>query len=280
MKFLQTTLVIASIAIANMATAQKVNLVLTKGQKISQETTIESKTALSVMGNDMENSVKSVGTTVLEVTEQTKDATDVKVSNVKAKLNMVSMGNDLDYDSEKKDKSPLSEGMSKIMGQSITATIDKNGTIVKETTLELDEMMKQLAASGAGLNLANANTYYIQSLIGKDIKVGFTWIDSSEIKGDQVKKRINNYTVKSIEGGIATLAISSVETTTGTMQQMGQEMGISGTTKSTGTKKVALSTGLLMESDLTSEINLNIDAQGMSIPITGSSKSKTVTNVN
>jgi hypothetical protein len=162
----------------------------------------------------------------------------------------------------------------------VTYTIDNNGSIIKEPKIEVSAEEKQMAMmSGGGVD-NSPNTLYIKSLLNQDIKVGTTWKDSTDVKADVSVKTVNTYTVVAIEKDMAKINISATQTLSGKMEQMGMEMPLTGSTKITAIAMVDMKTGILLEKESKVESTTNIEANGMSIPVNGTVKTKIVNTLN
>jgi hypothetical protein len=103
MKILQFGLGLAFLSVTSLVNAQKVNLKVANGQKITQVTTMESVSTFSVMGQDMENTSKTNTTIMVDVANATGTNTDVTMVTKKLAMEASMMGQALSYDSDKKD---------------------------------------------------------------------------------------------------------------------------------------------------------------------------------
>jgi hypothetical protein len=88
-----------------------------------------------------------------------------------------------------------------------------------------------------------------------------------------------NYTITNIDNatGTATITFNGNQSTQGTIEQMGMEMGMSSTSKLESKFEIDIKTGLIKSSNIFSNGNANIEAQGMSIP--GTTKATTLTTI-
>jgi hypothetical protein len=281
MKILKFGLGLALLSVTSLVNAQKVNLKVANGQKITQVTTMESVSSFNVMGQDMENTSKTNTTIMVDVANATGTNTDVTMVTKKLAMEASMMGQALSYDSDKKDNdAKVEELFSKGINKPMTYTIDNNGSIIKEPKIEVSAEEKQMAMmSGGGVD-NSPNTLYIKSLLNQDIKVGTTWKDSTDVKADVSVKTVNTYTVVAIEKDMAKINISATQTLSGKMEQMGMEMPLTGSTKITAIAMVDMKTGILLEKESKVESTTNIEANGMSIPVNGTVKTKIVNTLN
>lgn len=282
-KFLQ--LGIGILLITSGVNAQKITLNVTKGTKLSVNGTTEMKTTFSAMGQNMENSTTMANTSNVEVTNQSASEVEMALTTTKVKLNASTMGQELTYDSDKKDNDEaMSSTVGAFVNKTYVFTTDANGKVLKVTN---PKDYNEEAAGGLTMMIGSNNALtpsspgvYIASLINQEAKVGLMWSDSTEVKGDKPSKIVNHYNITKIENGIITIENNGTQVSSGTMQQMGMEMQMSSNNKIKETIKVNSKTGLITERDSQTDILTNIDAGGMSIPVTGTTKTKTAVSTN
>lgn len=256
--------------------AQTIKLNLEKGKKYEVTTVSKISSSANVMGQDMETNIDNTTVEAYEVKEVRTNEADLTKTVTKLGMNMQSMGQDMSYDSDKKDNSgPMAEELGKMVNKVKTLTIDASGKIIKED--------KEDESATAGMTMlagpiANGVGLLRSAVIGKEMKGNMTWDDSTNSSGDKIKTTtVGTYTVTGIDGNIATIRFSGIQRMTGTIEQMGQEMGMTGSNKVTTDLKLDLGTGLITESITTVDGTSSIEAMGMSIPVT--SKSTTTSTV-
>jgi hypothetical protein len=176
------------------------------------------------------------------------------------------MGQDMEYDSDKKDNSgQLAEQMGDAVGKTKLMTIDASGKVIKEDNTE--------KAGGGMMGMGTAslsnNSLFYASLLGRDLKQNNTIADSVISDSEKMKSKIaGTYVVQSVENNIATILFTGTQTVSGVIEQMGQEMNMTGTSKVTAEIKMNIATGIILESKTTTDGTNNVDAMGMSIPVT------------
>jgi hypothetical protein len=115
--------------------------------------------------------------------------------------------------------------------------------------------------------------FIIKSLFNQDMKIENTWIDSTFTDTGKMKmKNVSNFKVSNVESEIATIVYNSTVSINGTIEQMGQEMLMSNSSKVNGVIKVNIKTGIILENTSDSIDASNIEAAGMSIPSSGTTK--------
>lgn len=273
---LKIVLLSVGLATAFGSQAQTIKLNLEKGKKYEVTTVSKISSSASVMGQDMETNIDNTTVEAYEVKEVRANEADLTKTVTKLGMNMQSMGQDMSYDSDKKDNSgPMAEELGKMVNKVKNLTIDDGGKIIKED--KDDESATAGMTMFAG-PIANGIGLLRSDVIGKEMKGNMTWDDSTNSSGDKIKTTtVGAYTVTGIDGNIATIRFSGTQRITGTIEQMGQEMGMTGTNKVTTDLKLDLSTGLITESVTTVDGTSNIEAMGMSIPVT--TKSTTTSTV-
>ena len=272
---LKKTLFAATLLLSTTAFAQTAKLVLAKGQKYEVTTTMKTSSVASMMGQDMENTLDNTTIETYEVKDTRANETDLVKIVTKMKMNTQMMGQDMNYDSDSKDNSgPMAEGMDKMVGKIKNITIDANGKIIKQDKDAEEDVaqvgMMMAASSSDGVAMVKP------SFINKKFTVNSSWVDSSVNDADKLKSTTaGTYTVTSIEGNIASINFTGNQRMSGTIEQMGQEMAMTGTSKVNTQIKFDMASGLIIESTSTVDGTSNIDAMGMSIPVTTKTTSAT-----
>ena len=260
--------VVAAFLLTVPVFSQTVKLVLNKGARYEATTISKSSSVSSVMGQDMESLFDNTMVQTIEV-KDTKDTTTDLVSTVsRITANTSMMGQEMSYDSDKKDNdATMSEGFGKLVGKSKNITINAGGKVIHE-----DKPLDSLSGSLSMMmgNSLNSGIPMIQSgIVGRSIASGATWLDSVNSSTDKMKITMKGtYLVKQVENNIATIDFSGTQNVSGTIEQMGQEMNMTTTSKVTNQISLNLTNGLIMENTYSISGNGNIDAMGMSIPLT------------
>src|SRR5688572_9706634 len=115
-------------------------IVLIKGQKFLQETVGNVLISQEIMGQSMESKIDMKSTNTIEV----KDVKDTSYSLIntitKMKMDMSAMGQNMSYDSDKKDNdSAISKSMGKVLNNPKTVDINKMGKVINKTEDEKKE---------------------------------------------------------------------------------------------------------------------------------------------
>jgi hypothetical protein len=277
--FLQSTFVMAALAISSLGIAQKVSLNLTKGQKYKVATTTSMSMNIEAPGQSMQIESNMTSDQNVEVLNVANNQIDLTGTTTKITLTSTGGGQDVSYDSDKDKSGDMADAIGKNIGKPKAISVSNSGVVVKQEKEEKKEEgggggMMSMITGGASTHPAEG--IFDKKILGKDIKVGTTWQDSTSTKEKMSTATTSTYTISAITGDIATVQLSAVTKLSGTVEQMGMEMPMTGTTKTTGTIKVNIKTGITLESDLTTGIDNSVEAMGMQIPITGTSKVKSI----
>ncbi len=275
---LQSTFVMAALAISSLGMAQKVSLNLTKGQKFKVATTTSSSMNIEAPGQSMQIESNISADQSVEVLNVANNQYDLTGTTTKMTMTSTGGGQDVSYDSDKDKTGEMAEALGKNIGKPKAISVNSSGVIVKEEKEEKKEedgggMMSMIMGGKAP---HPAESVFNKKMLGQDVKVGTTWQDSSSTKDKLTTATTTTYNVTAVTGDIATIQINAVTKMSGTVEQMGMEMPMTGTTKTTGTIKINTKTGVTIESDLSMGIDNSVEAMGMQIPVTGTTKIKSV----
>ncbi|MEP6926990.1 MAG: DUF6263 family protein [Ginsengibacter sp.] len=277
----KTALITASAFVVSMATFAQNNgtLNLPKGQKYVVENKLVTKSTSEMQGQSMESNVDVTSTYAIEVKDLKDNNYNMTNSISAIKMNMSTMGQNINFDSDKK------EDMNGEMGSNVKDYInhpkdvlmDKSGNVIiakqkdtakeKEATNPTEMIMKQMGdpeAQGYGAKMAFLP-------IPKNAKAGAAWKDSSLADGI---KKVTNYSIKEIKGNTATISISGIENRDVKMQMQGMEINTKTNGKFTGEETVDITTGVVLQNNLTADSAGTIYVMGQEIPTTA-----TVTSV-
>ena len=263
MKLIKLFLTLAFLPV--FSNAQIIKLNLPKGAQYEVTTSTKIISIATVMGQDMESATDINTTETVKVKDTRPVETDLVKTISKIVANIQSMGQEMVYNSDKKDnEGAMAETFDKMKGKEKNMTIDMNGKIIKQDSTEESSSSAMMGISNEGL------IFLSNKFIGREVKTGTTWYDStSSSTGDKMSTTtFGNYTIQAVNNGVATIAFAGKTNLTGTMEQMGQEMAITSTSKVTSQYEVDIASGLIKKSIQNSDGTMNIEAGGMSIPAT------------
>ncbi|MBL7703435.1 MAG: hypothetical protein JNM14_14385 [Ferruginibacter sp.] len=259
-------LIIALAFVPAVTQAQTIQLKLPKGAKYEIATTTRVNSSASVMGQEMESALDNSVVESIEVKDARAAETDIVSIITRITANIQAMGQEMAYNSDKKDnEGALTETFDKLKGRVKNITIDANGKIVKE-----DKPAEEISAGAMGMSVGAGGLPGFNSIFtGREAKAGTTWYDSTKNVAEKLTtSTAGNYTVQSVSDGTAIISFAGTQTSTGTIEQMGMEMGMTTSSKVTSQFEVDIATGLIKKSSVTTDGNSTIEAGGMSIPAT------------
>ena len=264
--YFKNLLILSSLFFATALYAQRAKITLEKGQKYQLTTQIKTTSIFTTMGQEMESNTDNTIVEGIEIKDTRPAETDLSKVISKLGMKMQMMGQETNYDSDKKNNTgPLAENLDKLVGKVKNITIDAGGNVLKENkdsdTASDIMLMGMTAQTGIG--------FIKTALIGHELRLNSAWPDTVDNNVDKLRSKIQGvYKVESIEGNIATVSFNGNQQMSGKVEQMGQEVEMSGTNKLSTRYKMDLSSGLILESSSITEGSSNIDAMGMVIPLT------------
>ncbi|NOT51736.1 MAG: hypothetical protein HOP10_10730 [Chitinophagaceae bacterium] len=250
--------------------SQQVKINVKTGDKYKVQTIVNLSSVAELMGQSMETTLDQKSNTTYEIAAITTDGIAMQSTITKMDVKTMMMGQESNFDSEKDNNSgPLADLFSPMINKVANLTIDNKGIITRQ---EKDENAAALAALTGGGGNENNIDLFISVLIGRELKIGDVFPDSSSTTGEKNSSKTSGiYTIKSIEKGVATISYTGTEVSSMTMEQMGMEVINNSTNKITSEIQVDMETGIMMEKTTLKETTNTIEVGGMSIPGTGKS---------
>jgi hypothetical protein len=259
----------------SMATIAQANqtLKLDKGQKYQVDNKLETTSSTEVQGQTMETKVNVSSVYNIVVKDKTDNNYNLTNTITHMVMNMTMMGQEMNFDSDKKEDmdGQMGTALKEYINQPKDVVVDKTGKVISkdESDSSASSIAKQLnfAATGYGAQMAFV-------ALPKNPKAGDTWTENTDENGI---KRTTNYTIKSIDGNVATVGFDGTVATETTMQQQGMEMSTKTTGKFSGEEKVDVKTGVVQSNTTTGEASGTVTAMGQDFPT--SSKVTSTTTV-
>ncbi len=271
------TLILFAFIFISTAFAQNAgNINLTKGQKFSVDNKIIAVTTQTLMGQSMESNAELTTKYSIEVKDIKDNNYNLSNTFTKMKAKMSAMGNDVNFDSDKKEDmaGEYAASFKDIINQPKEVVIDKSGKILNSKKEEpkpvnaqpdiMKMMIEQLLGdpeeTGYGVNLAFVST-------PSKISTGYNWTDSSNKEGIQIS---TTYTVKEIKGTDAVITITGILNTDAKSQMQGMDIVNKSKGNLKGEEILDITTGVIKERTTTLESagTISIESQGLEIPMT------------
>ena len=222
------------------------------------------------MGIGGQMKINSSTTTMINVTGTDANGYKAETSVTKMKMSEEGAGQDINYDSEKKEDadSEIGKEVGKGLNVKTAVLIDKNTGAVTDASPEkavtdddgnpFGEIMGTSKASATGVTPA-----FLVIPAGK--KTGDKWMDSTSEKGMKVVK---NYELQSLTGEMATILLKAATSGTMTKEANGMQMDITMKGMSESTITTNSATGLVKKNTTKTNMEGTLDMMGQSIPIT------------
>jgi hypothetical protein len=247
------------------AFAQQTKISLQKGQKYQVETTTKLTNTVEAMGQSMENNMDSKSTTLYEIMNAGADSFDLKSTITKMVVTGNMMGQETNFDSDKKDnEGPMTEMFSKSVNKPRGIVLNAKGAVTKNDGGD--------AGGPMGVMVSNlfATELFIPALIGKELKTGDSFTDTSSSNKDKYSSRDSGtYTVKEVENGVANISYSGTQVINAVMEQMGMEMTYLIKNKIATEMQVDIKTGMVLIKATVYDSEATFGSGGITFPSTG-----------
>jgi len=269
------------ISIESIAQNSVGKLSLTKGQRIEINNNTKSVISQEMMGQAIEITVDANMVHQIEVKDKMPNSYLIASTLTKLTTNGAAMGQEMKFDSDKKEDMESETG--RLMKDQLNVTqeieMSENAKVIKaakkSTSAVSGGQMMDMINNLTGGNVDESNgAVSAFEIIPAGKKIGDKWSDST-IMGDI--KTYNYYTLKSVNGNIATLELKGKQIINKKIEQQGMEINVKMEATISGEGIVDLNTGLLEQKTTLTDGNGSAEVMGQSIPM--SSKTTTITTV-
>lgn len=253
------------------------SLILKKGQKYVVENKVSTKSSTEMQGQQMEANVDATTSYSIEVKDAVADSYNLTNTITNLKMNMTQMGQEMKFDSDKKEDldGPIGTSLKDFINQPKTVVVDKSGKVIQEKKEEkaddassmISKQLGNFEATGFGADMAF-------EAIPQNVKVGSTWSNKTDAGGIS---KTTNYTVKAINGKLATIGLDGTLATDTKMEMQGMEITTKTTGTFTGEEIVDITTGVVQSNNLTTDAKGIVGVMGQELPT--SSKVTSATTV-
>ena len=271
------TFLLFTVAFISTAFAQTPgNINLTKGQKFSVDNKITAVTTQTLMGQSMESNAEVTTKYSIEIKDIKNNNYNLTNTFTKLKAKVSAMGNDMNFDSDKKEdmEGEYAASFKDIINNPKGVVIDRSGKVLNTNKAEtktagaqpdimkmmLENLLGDPEETGYGTDLAFVST-------PSKIIAGYNWTDSSNKEGIQ---KSTTYTVKEIKGTEAMISIAGILNTDVKSQMQGMNILNKSKGNLSGEEIVDITTGVIKQriTTLDSQGIVLIESQGMEIPMT------------
>lgn len=254
-----------------VAAETKPSVNLTKGQKFVVENKITTNSNSEMQGQSMETNATVTSLYNIEISD-IKDGNYNMTNKLAAiKLNMTTMGQNVNFDSDKKEdmNGDMGSSLKDLINHPNAVVMDKSGNII--IAAKTDSTKKDDAASPTQMILKQMGDPEQQGYgakiafipVSKILKTGASWKDSTSADG---VIKVTNYVVKEINGNTATLSVSGTETRDTKMEMQGMAINTKTNGKFSGEETVDITTGVILQNNSTMDASSNISVMGQDIP--------------
>ena len=278
----------AAVAIATTGYAQKVNgkLSFQKGQKLEVVTQTKKETSQEVMGQSVASTVNSTMTEIYDVQDAGGNGATVEHKVKRFMFTGEGMGQSQSFDSEKESdrKGELGQLLDKkLLKNKYTLMLDASGKVTgvksdddnPQGKKQEEDGMAAMMAQQLGANMlmpkAGDNSFF-KILPDKEVGIGEIWNESSTVDGTKVTK---TYKVTGITDSEIMIDFTADSKMDKTMQLMGTDAKITATDKATGKISLDRKTGVMKQMTANAKTEGNVEAQGMTIPVTATTTTTT-----
>ena len=244
---------------------------LAKGQQIEQTSKVTANITQEMMGQSMEIKMETNSNGLLEVKDVSADGYTVANTVKRVVMNMSAMGNEQNFDSDKKEDldGPIGQTVKDKIGVAREYKLNKDGVItaLPEAAKKDDpNSMMGGVMGGAMEDELVGNTYSaLIAIPAAGVKVGDSWNDSTITKENKVR---NTYTLKQVNGNDAIVDVKGTLNVDREMEQQGMAMQMSMNGTITGELTFDTKSGLIKTRKQNTKATGSIEVQGQTVPLT------------
>jgi len=257
-----------------IAGAQTLNrkVVLTKGQQLERVAAMKMNFGMEMMGQTVDMKMDNTTTSLVEVKNASAQSFDLTSTVKRVVMNMNSMGQDMNYDSDKKDQeaNEMTKKLGEMVGKTANLTIDSKGYITasddtSKTAEKAEGFMGMAGNMASTVNKVGASYDMVANFPNKGVKAGDSWADSTV---SPQGKTATSYTVLDVKGGEATIAMDGTVTQSGETENNGMTINLTITGKSKGQYIMDVATGVIKKRTVILDATGTMDMMGQSVPFT------------
>lgn len=271
--FMKRIFVVVSLFSVMTVSAQSVSkkTSLVKGQQIEQTSKVTANITQEMMGQSMEIKMETNSNGLLEVKDVSADGYTVANTVKRVVMNMSAMGNEQNFDSDKKEDldGPIGQTVKDKIGVAREYKLNKDGVItaLPEAAKKDDpNSMMGGVMGGAMEDELVGNTYSaLIAIPAAGVKVGDSWNDSTITKENKVR---NTYTLKQVNGNDAIVDVKGTLNVDREMEQQGMAMQMSMNGTITGELTFDTKSGLIKTRKQNTKATGSIEVQGQTVPLT------------
>lgn len=258
---------VSSLAVSAQTVTKKVTL--TKGQQLEQSSQAKVNIVQEMMGQSMEIKMESSSINLVEVKEDNGSGFSVSNTLKKVLMNMNAMGQEMKFDSDKKEDmdGKMGDAYRDRLNKPKEFTVGKDGIISKVN--EESKANDPNAAIGEMLagndEKAGAPFFALANIPTGGAKVGESWVDSTVKDGSRT---VNRYTLRQVNGAEGIVDVNSDLSMSRQVEQQGMTMQMDLKGTAVGEYNFDVNTGLVKSRKTLTKATGTIDVMGQTVPLT------------
>lgn len=265
---MKTYTLFAFLITASLSFAQEFKIALKENSQFLINTEINVLTSYELGGNNMENNVRKLLTR--SVTVNSKPGTQIMLtdSTKRLQVQLKANGQEVAYDSDKKDNPLIMEEAFGSQSRSVLqTTLDEHGNRILLNSTVPNSLLHIDMMSGS---LANGNIYCLHTpLSGRDMAEGSKWFDSLTMKDEKASHNLSgSYKVKENSNDKIIIAFEGIQKSKGLTSQMGQDINMTGECIVSATFTADSKSGLVISYTATYDGTIYLDMAAVLIPVT------------
>ena len=263
-------LILSAVSVSAQNVSRKA--LLLKGQQFEQQNQINMNITQEMGGQTMEIKMESSFNSLIDTKDETPAGYAVATTLKKVLMNMNAMGQEMTFDSDKKEDmdGQMGAAYKDKIGKTKEFVVSKDGIITEVKTKDTKEeestgMMSSMMSGANEQQKEGANFQAFANIPAKGAKVGEAWTDSTR---DGDSHSLTTYTLKQVTGDEGTVSLTGDLTISREIQQQGttMQMQMSGTTS--GEYTFDVKTGIIKTRKALTKTSGTVDVMGQSIPMT------------
>lgn len=235
---------------------------LTKGKKV---TLVQNNTMLmkmEAMGQEVNQDMNMSNTTELSIAELNEKGGKVEQKTTRIKMKMEVMGQEVDADTDKPDDNEYSKKMAENLNKVTAITINEKGLI---TAMDVDkDIQSTMNNFPVGGMVAGQPLGFLLAL-PENAAANKTWTVS--FGTDSSMKTTYNYTIQSIENGVANITFTGTMSMNNNIQTNGMDMNMKLSGTINGTATVNIKSQFVNKRNATMDMKGGMEMSGMNLPV-------------
>ncbi|MEI7734503.1 MAG: DUF6263 family protein [Ferruginibacter sp.] len=252
---------------------------LTAGKKYKVTTSSKANMVQEAMGQTMEIPMEISGISELLVKAPASTGYSLSSTNTRLALSISMMGQDMNYDSDKKEdrEGEMGQSLNGMINQTVTFDINSFGKVIEPSVVKPAAANTEAADAAnpllkmLGIGTILSGTSAAVNIFATDAAMlpGQSFTDTSGTDAAEKVSSTYMYTLTGIKDGIANFSISGKTSMVKEMDMQGMQATINTSTAISGEMQVDVNTGLLIKKTVNMAVKGNTEIAGMQIPQSG-----------